>query len=385
MARQSGILRVRGRIGNVVGMKNGFGTKSADFMREYVSDPNNPQTDFQMSQRAKMAPAVLFRRQLEKVISRAWEGTKYGGASSREFMKYALREPWENIPQIYKDSTLPIPGQYLISRGSLAPLSYSVSADGTTVTIEDLDLGDFSSNDRTIGNLSVIFNQAGFTQNGDQITLIKCEKQGTSGYRYLVESFFVDETDERYWGQVMTIIPISGTFENNSFTIPNGGKLFYGFAIVISREGTNTHQRSTQRFYVTKELFPGYFGTALQPDVADSYRAKKSASNLDWPYEDEEQSLPTEEDFLYTLSGLTGDRASLNGSQVRVRRNIDTQRLLGVYVTSIKVEESYGGSAPFVVDANDDALVYRDSELQSYYLSLTNVAALSALTQISVD
>lgn len=385
MARQSGILRVRGRIGNVVGMKNGFGTKSADFMREYVSDPNNPQTDFQMSQRAKMAPAVLFRRQLEKVISRAWEGTKYGGASLREFMKYSLREPWENIPQIYKDSTLPIPGQYLISRGSLAPLSYSVSADGTTVTIEDLDLGSFDLSSRTIGNLSRVFNEAGFTQNGDQITLIKCEKQGTSGYRYLVESFFVDENDTRSWREIISIIPIDGGFDENSFVIPNGGKLFYGFAVVISREGTNTNQRSTQRFYVTKELFPGYFGTALQPDVADSYRAKKSTSNLDWPYEDEEQPLPTEEDFLYTLSGLTGDRASLNGSQVRVRRNIDTQRLLGVYVTSIKVEESYGGSAPFVVDANDDALVYRDSELQSYYLSLSNVAALSALTQISVD
>lgn len=384
MARQSGILRVRGRIGNVVGMKNGFGTKSADFMREYVSDPNNPQTDYQMSQRAKMAPAVLFRRQLEKVISRAWEGTKYGGASMREFMKYALREPWENIPQIYKDSTLPIPGQYLISRGSLAPLSYSVSADGRIVTVDDVQFGNFDS-DRTLGELSEVFVNSGFVQSGDQITLIKVEKQGISGYRYLIESFFVDTTDTRPWSDVVTIIPIQGTFQNNTFTIPNGGKLFYGFAIVISREGANTHQRSSQRFYVTKELFPGYFGTALQPDVADSYRAKKSTSNLDWPYEDEEQPLPTEEDFLYTLSGLTGDRASLNGSQVRVRRNIDTQRLLGVYVTSIKVEESYGGSAPFVVDANDDALVYRDSELQSYYLSLTNVASLSALTQISVD
>lgn len=387
MARQSSIITIRGKIGNVVGMKNGFGTPTGPFIREYISEIKNPQSDFQMDQRAKMLPAVLFRRQLESVISRAWEGKKYGGPSTREFMKYALKEPWENIPQLPKDSTLPIPGNYLVSKGSLPPIPSFVASSGDTMSI-DLGFVPSSDADPNISSLSKdLIANADFIL-GDQFTLITAWTDSNINFvSYNLFSFFADDSDTRtfYDAGLASYIRI---LPDNSWLISasnDAERVLIGACVVHSREGNNSHMRSTQRFMINLDFLQDYFANTLKSSIADTYRTSGSRSSVDWPYENQDIPGSNEEDALFTLSGLTGDRASLNGSQVRVKRNIETQQTTRVYVTSVKAEESYGGTAPFVVNSNNSALTYRDSGNESYYLQLSQVSALAGLPTISVD
>lgn len=386
MARQSSIITVRGKIGNVVGMKNGFGTPTGPFIREYISEIKNPQSDFQMDQRAKMLPAVLFRRQLESVISRAWEGKKYGGPSIREFMKYALKEPWEYIPQLPKGSTLPIPGNYLVSRGSLPPLALIANQDGNNLVI-DTGISFGSQGAGTIGDISRDFIASGNFKSGDQITIIIATTNvDISWVAYNSWSFFLDESvditpDEAGMPEIIRILQQNGSWVVTGIDT----RITIGGCVVQSREGNNSHLRGTQRFITNYDFLQEYFANSLKASIVDSYRISNGRSSLDWPYQEEDTPTPTDEDAFYTLSGLTGDRASLNGSKVRIRRNIESQQPTQVYVTSVKAEQSFGGNPPFVVNSNNSALTYRDSGNESYYLQLSQVTALANLSTISVD
>lgn len=294
MARQTGVITITGKVGNVVGMKNGYGTKANSFIREYVGDAKNPQTDYQLSQRAKMLPAVLFRRQLSSVISRAWEGKRYGGVSIREFMKYALKEPWTNVPQLPKDSTLAVPGQYLVSRGSLPTIGYSIV--GTVANTDISIIPQTIENTTTIGQLStaILNNNVKFKQ-GDLLTFIfaTTSASGTISYvSYLIESIQIDVSDTRTLSEAA---PLTAKAQRASQTLSwstsafsaqgTNNALIVGIAAVMSREGT-TPMRSTQRMTVNKSRLSDYFGEELFADIADTYRKTANTYSTDWPYEE---------------------------------------------------------------------------------------------------
>lgn len=300
MAIQKGTVLVRGKLGNIVGMKNGFGTKKEAFARQYVAEVTNPQTDSQMNQRVKMLPAVLFRRQLAEVISRAWEGKKYGGQSIREFMKYALKEPWANVPQLVKDSAIAIPGAYLISKGSLPTIGVSIANGAVSIA---LPTGDEYDGDATIGEVSeaLLANNA-FLRNGDQLTLIVAySPSSTINYViYQVASFYInaaDDTTLSAWAGNDIGIATDSNGEKFEVRAIQGAAVILGASIVLSREGANANQRSTQRFVLNTTALTSYFDTTLKDAIAASYVNTKSAKgSRDWPYEEGvTEDVPTED------------------------------------------------------------------------------------------
>lgn len=311
MARQSSIITVRGKIGNVVGMKNGFGTPTGPFIREYVNEIKNPQSDFQMDQRAKMLPAVLFRRQLESVISRAWEGKKYGGPSTREFMKYALKEPWENIPQLAKDSTNPIPGAYLVSRGSLEPMEYEIYSNSFVFKLSVT--GSSPQGDPTIADISErIEAKYSSASDGDQITFIFINL--VNGFAvYSLLSFFLDKTNET------TFYEYTNNKYRPGYNSEREGLIFIGddtrppigFAVVLSREKNNTFQRSTQRIFLDKNPISAYFGNALSEDIADTYRSRRAFARSDWEYQEREDDGVA---YISVVLSSSPDGATLTGA-----------------------------------------------------------------------
>lgn len=290
MAIQKGTIIVRGKIGNIVGMKNGFGTKKEGFARSYVAEIANPQTSTQMNQRAKMLPAVLFRRQLAEVIARAWEGKKYGGQSIREFMKYALKEPWTNVPQLVKDSAVAIPGAYLISKGSLATIGVAISNGSLSISLPTVD----SMSDRyTIGELSTaLLAENAFLKAGDQLTLVVAVAPSASipYVVYHVKSIYLNEADDstiQDWaGSALTIQSDGDTI---NVGVNGDNHVLLGGSIVLSREGNNSNQRSTQRFVLNTAALTAYFANALKASIAETYKnAASSRGTTDWPYEDSE-------------------------------------------------------------------------------------------------
>ena len=306
MGKQLSVIKIRGKVGDVVGMKNGFGTADLAFIRKKADVVTNPQSSAQMLQRVKMLPAVLFRRQLEEVIRRAWQGKKYGGQSMREFMRYAMTEPLENIPQLEKDSVLAIPGEYLIAKGSLAPVQADLQQNGSFA----LNINGATNATLDYASLSQILIDQAFAKQGDQVSIIVCTRsQGdASAYpRYYIISFYVDVNGVGSILDALTVAKVSMTVSNSTSIViaATSGNDLLGCAVVISRDGV-TPLRSTARFAVNKTLLASYFNSSVLNNVTESYRLSQNiarVNNNDWPYED---------------TGEDNDNAATDPNRVRV-------------------------------------------------------------------
>lgn len=330
MAKQKSVLQFRGKLGQVVGMKNGFGGSEA-FARSYVADPKNPQTAGQTAQRIRLLPAVNFRRQLQSVIARAWEGTKYGGASTRKFMKYALKEPLNNIPQVMKDESLAIPGKYLVSRGSLASITTEFSGNNL---VFGLACGDWGSNDNisekwTLGYLTrqLIDNNTGMIEDGDQLTVICCYSNDASNAElttvlYSVSSIVLNLNSEADLREIDA--GFKGIDEGLAYT---KNKRLLGGCIVLSREGAS-HLRNTTRFEINESdtQLKAFFSDSLKASVKRSYTKSTGASSVNWPYEESEIEDDVIDDapFLVTVISNNDTLGTVTGGGTYKRGDIVT-------------------------------------------------------------
>lgn len=285
MGRQLGVVQYRGKLGQTVGMRNGFGGSQA-FNREYVAT-NSSESDAQIERRMRMLPAVNFRRQLADIIARGFQGVKYGGPSTREFMKFAMVLPLADTPQLVKNSTVAFPGPYLITKGSLGNISCVIGEDEVTTNIP---VGTISVFD-TIGDISKALIEGGFFKQGDLFTLItahiaSAEQDDVQNVVYDVFSFQVDEDSTEPYDTATPAVYIdeASSETNHKITLSiNAGHICVGAAIIISREGT-TPLRSTSRMGVNKAAWPAFFGATLKPAVKQSYKKTTSAAmSSNWP------------------------------------------------------------------------------------------------------
>lgn len=384
MAKQLGVIQYRGKLGQTVGMKNGYGGSSS-FSREYVST-NSSQSDAQIMQRVRMLPAVNFRRQLEQVISRAWQGVKYGGPSTREFMRYALREALGNIPQLVKDDVTPWPGEYLVSKGSLPKVNVSYNSGLMAWDIA----GTHGIDGSTMGEVNAVFISAGIAQEGDQITVILVSDvdQGDSHWpSYTVRSWQVDPTDATTIEQFNSESPCQiGADEGTDIPMTvyaNNGDAM-GCAIVVSRETSSGPRRSTSTMVVRKDAYPELYASTLKEAVKKSYQKTTSTRQAtDWPYDpDSPVAQDTMIDGTYTIAGLTGANAAFNGATVRVKRWETSGDLAAVYCKN-PADPVYGGTAPFCVGTNN-AVIVRTISSEEEGLSVSYVPAFNGLSRVII-
>lgn len=285
MGRQLGVVQYRGKLGQTVGMKNGFGGSQA-FNREYVAT-NASESDAQIERRMRMLPAVNFRRQLADIIARGFQGVKYGGPSTREFMKFAMVLPLADTPQLLKNSTVAFPGPYLISKGSLGNIACTILEDEVD---SNITTGDFEMWENW-GDISQALIDGGLFKAGDLFTLItayirSAEQDNPTNVVYNVWSKQIDpdSTDIYTSSEHVLYLDESATSQNGTLTMSiNAGYIVVGAAIINSREGT-TPLRSTSRMAVNKALWPAFFGSTLKPDVKQSYKKTTNATmSSDWP------------------------------------------------------------------------------------------------------
>lgn len=286
-------------------MKNGFGGSQA-FNREYVAT-NASESDAQINRRLRMLPAVNFRRQLDSVISRGWQGTKYGGPTNRKFMQSALREPLENIPQLEKGDSRAIPGEYLIAKGSIAQVDInSIGADGELETTLYTDLTQQQVDDATIAVLTTdLLANNTYLREGDQITFIRITAPNVDipYCIYDVESIQLDTTDTTTLSDLlinMSLILIDGALGIDASPTATSGVVLGG-AVVISREGTSP-MRSTSRVTVDKTKLADFFGSSVKANVRQSYKKTPTATlNSNWAYDPDSET----EDSGFVTIGVT--------------------------------------------------------------------------------
>lgn len=247
---QNGVLK--GKRGNTVFFKiANSNNKEKQGSREYVAEVANPMTVPQATQRVKMTPAIRFYSAFkEDCLDHSFEGIKYGGQSMRHFMKKAfeLQTGW---PFAQKGLAVALPGEYLMSQGSLQPIQYEFDSDNAFVcevlAMVDGSLGEWAQ--------SVIDASHGTIQNGDQITIITLEGDNIMApwpktVRVVLDTTATGDAEEALGEMGIDISP-DGVISASSSDFD-----IYGGAVILSRPeiaqttGALTWKRSTQRMAV---------------------------------------------------------------------------------------------------------------------------------------
>lgn len=247
---QNGVLK--GKRGNTVFFKiANSNNKEKQGSREYVAEVANPMTVPQATQRVKMTPAIRFYSAFkEDCLDHSFEGVKYGGQSMRHFMKKAfeLQTGW---PFAQKGLAVALPGEYLMSQGSLQNIQYEFDSDNNFVceilAMVDGTLGAWAQ--------SVIDASHGTIQNGDQITIITLEGDNIMAPLPKTVRVVLDTTAT---GSAETALSEMGISISPDGVISASSQDFtiYGGAIILSRpdiaqtNGALTWKRSTQRMAV---------------------------------------------------------------------------------------------------------------------------------------
>lgn len=316
---QNGVLK--GKRGNTVFFKiANSNNKEKQGSREYVAEVANPMTVPQATQRVKMTPAIRFYSAFkEDCLDHSFEGVKYGGQSMRHFMKKAfeLKAGW---PFAQKGLAVALPGEYLMSQGSLNPIQYEFDSDNAFVcevlAMVDGTLGAWAQ--------SVIDASHGSIQNGDQITIITLE-----GNYYLAP---LPKTvrvvlDTTATGSAETALSEMGISISPDGVIAASSQNFtiYGGAVILSRpeiaqtNGALTWKRSTQRMAVNyghRDVAYLFSQTAYNSavrsytkagnrDIQSDYylnQGKRNAAGLNIPDAPIPEDVPALIDVTYTAS-----------------------------------------------------------------------------------
>lgn len=119
---------LRGSIGSVTySTKKTTSGKTEQIARQKAQSVTNPNTTGQILQRMKLGPAQRFFDAFEQVVakgilSHSFEAIPYGNASRTHFISLAMKE--EAAVYVPKGVDFFVPGEYVVSEGSLTPISY---------------------------------------------------------------------------------------------------------------------------------------------------------------------------------------------------------------------------------------------------------------------
>lgn len=371
MAKGSAMGLWRGKKGSTVfyTLKNSNnGQRQA--MRERVYEISNPKTSQQASQRLKMLPAQRVYSVLKPILRRSWQGVKYGGDGYREFMKYAM-SMLSGFPYVTKDETRIVPGNYMISKGVLQSVevrTIPTSAEGDTFTV---NLNGATGDLDTVGDLSSVLVSSRNSNNvqleeGMQVTFIwvTSNQQTEPGgyYSWHYESVVINESDTTPLSDALPHIVEFGidTNDNGALSITVSAPYVIAAAVVISKLNGSTYERSTSYLKCNDNFLAYWEGAARVQESRVSYMGSAGAQSTDWPVQPEEEGEVTAP-ALYTLSGLTGDKASCNGKKVWVRKNASDE-LVAVY------------AYPAGEEIESDALVQENGQALTYEVSMNEVA-----------
>lgn len=340
-------------------------------VRERVYEVSNPKTRSQALQRMKVRAAQNFYNTLAPILNRAMQGVKYGGMTRNEFMKYALS--MRSSPAVEKGSSVAIPGNYLLSKGSLpgfAPKAFSsFEVEFKAPFSIDTAIEAEHNYQLTSGDVSKI-TANGAIKEGDQITIIVFNTT-----KVFYESFLVAVGS--------TIKGINGgyyVFNEDVLMLVNQDNVSAA-AVILSRKNGNKYERSTAYLALYEEsdfIKEAYSTQAINAALATYQKSVSvNSESTDWPVEPEDDGQGTGVASIsapYVLSGLTGAKAGLNGRKVLVFENANTGDL-----TDVGVNNGY------LVDfATYQTLIYQESGVHQG-LKPSDVTALASLPKREIN
>lgn len=281
-------------------------TNSADKVkqgeREYATQVANPRTASQAAQRLKMTPAVNFYRALKnEILNHSWQGVKYGGRSYAKFMKIVMAKAFTGaFPFVPKGFSQLVPGEYPLSRGSIAPLIVSA------IELNSNKSQILLSQETFFDNPSVPFkdwvdNTIALNPNlkiGDQITIVVIRLDTTTGiFTSEVRRIVLDASKYDAGSNAAAIFNNIGLWlENNLILvgIPGSGvssDAYNGIVaagVIVSRpcvsqtSGTLSWERSDADLFCDFSAFSGYVSQEAYDVALASYQGAAVDVNSAW-------------------------------------------------------------------------------------------------------
>lgn len=287
---------VKGKLGDIVGYRvTNSNDKVKQGWRPYRAHISNPKSFLQASQRVKINNITRNYGQLKEVISRCFEGIKYGGKSYQEYLRINMLNMPDG-PWVEKDYITPVPGEYQISRGSLPSINmhYEDSLDYVTSNLSSSPAE--SGNSVTLAAFSTkILTANPWLQDGDQLTFIAVFEYEGGAFDYRVESVTLDTTNSTksfpvtQKGQIdigSTILINNAQGYGIEFDSGLEDEELVAAACVLSRDGGNEHLRSSEKLWVYEmgtQFIQQFFGDAAKRAAILSFMAE--GSDIDWPVE----------------------------------------------------------------------------------------------------
>lgn len=287
---------VKGKIGDIVGYRvTNSNDKVKQGWRPYRAHISNPKSFLQASQRVKINNITRNYGQLKEVISRGFEGIKYGGMSYQEFLRINMLNAPEG-PWVEKNYVTAVPGEYQISRGSLPTINMRASgAESFTSNLASSPAE--SGNSVTLAAFSTkIITANPWLQDGDQLTWIAVFEYEGGAFDYRVASVNLDTTNitksfpVTQKGQIDIGSTILVDNDNNYIIDADSGledEELMAAACVLSRDGGDEHLRSSEKlaliFEKSSYVEENFFSAAAKRAAILSFMAE--GSDIDWPVE----------------------------------------------------------------------------------------------------
>lgn len=332
-------------------------------VRERVYEVSNPKTRSQALQRMKVRAAQNFYNTLAPILNRAMQGVKYGALTRNEFMRYALS--MNDSPAVSKGSNVAIPGNYLLSKGSLISFALDKSYKDLMIFQAPWYFEGAINTGESLSQANVdAITANGAIKEGDQLTFI-CFINGLAFYASMLVAV----------GQVVPSLNGSISFNGSNINLTideHKGEDLEAAAIILSRKNDNKYERSTAYLALNENsdfIKEAYSTQAINAALA-TYQKSVSVNgeSTDWPVEPEEGGQGSGVVSIsapYVLSGLTGAKAAFNGRKALVFENVNTGDLtevgtLGGYLVDFETYQTFGyvqsGAATALVPADVAAL-----------------------------
>lgn len=256
MAQQLGMMRVRGKLGNVVGYQNTASDKTNNsFYRERATSVKNPKTQKQATQRAKVKPAAAFYAAFENILNHAFLPSARAVKNRNKFMQRAMK--LSQVPDVRRDDNyLPVL-PYQVSEGNLG-LDF-MTVPGTSPSPEHLMFKDFGGlyvdNTQNLAAYSQsVLNLNQGLVNGQELTFLGIVARTDNPYVRRAESISVvlDTTD--------TVTTIADICQGKSIKVDgdhllgavNTNECLLAGALIISSKTSGSWRYTKSFMYLTE-------------------------------------------------------------------------------------------------------------------------------------
>ena len=228
----------------------------------------NPKTEAQALQRNYMAPVTKFYAPLADVLEKSWEGLNRSESLSA-FLKANFTLARANGWYVEKGAEfLALP--YQVSKGILAPLSYTDAM---------LSLAE-TPNDIQVSTISAILVNMGY-QYGDQVTFIGCVRDDAMGdIRPVWSRFLLSDSDTtNVFANIENVVQFVAGANQLGYLAIEGTMV--GCAFIVSRWDGSKWLRSTQFVKCNEEYLQQFTTPEARAAAIASYRGGDSVVSSD--------------------------------------------------------------------------------------------------------